>query len=314
VVVGDKVLFGTDVDGAKGYGGYVVAADLNTGDLVWRYQTDVNSAGRVLNDGCGSVWSSGTVLPGQGLVVFDSADCDFSNPPPTAETVFALHISDGQLAWTFRPSREDDKCDLDFGATPNAGLGADGMADFLGVGGKDGTYYALDPSTGHLRWSTNVVFGGFTGGFIATAAYDGLRVYGSTAIGDFGKFEGTGEIYCDPSNPRDLPMQEPTAHAFDAASGAVVWQADHQASFAPTTVAGGFTFNGPALGAAVLDIRDAATGVLVDQVALPGANWSGVATVGDALVMGIGNSYTGHPAGVAVFTPQGRPPAVPTTG
>ncbi len=314
VVVGDKVLFGTDVDGARGYAGYVVAASLATGDPLWTYQTDVDDAGHVLDDGCGSVWSSGTVLPKLGLVVFDAADCHFANPPPTAETVFALHMSDGRLAWTFRPSRQDDKCDLDFGATPNAGLTADGTADFLGVGGKDGTYYSLDPATGHLRWSTNVVFGGFAGGFIATAAYDGSRVYGSTAIGDFGNFEGAGEVYCDPSDPLDLPRQEPSVHAFDAATGAVAWQADHGASFSPTTVAGTLTFNGPALGGAVLDVRDARSGNLIDQVGLPGANWSGTASVGDALVLGVGDSYTAEPSGVVVITPGGRPPVVPTAG
>jgi len=311
VVVGDKVLFGIDVDGARGYRGYAVAADLGTGAPVWEYQTDVNGAGKVLNNGCGSVWSSGTVLPKLGLVVFDTADCHFSNPPPTAETVFALHIDDGRLAWIYRPTRPDEKCDFDFGATPNAGVRADGTTYFLGVGSKDGTYYSIDPSTGRLRWSTNVVFGGFSGGFIASAAFDGKRVYGSTAIGDFGNFEGVGEVYCDRSNPLDLAMQEPSVHTFDAATGAIVWQSDHAASFAPTTVAGRMTFNGPALGGAVLDVRDAATGFLIDQVGLPGSNWSGVATVGDALVMGIGDSYTAKPAGVAVVTPGGRPPIVP---
>ena len=311
VVVGNKVLFGTDVDGEKGHRGYVVAADLNTGKPVWEYQTDVSSSGHLLNDGCGNVWSSGTVLPRLGLVVFDSADCGFSNPPPTAESVFALHIGDGTLAWRYRPPRQDDKCDLDFGATPNAGLNADGNAEFLGVGGKDGSYYSLDPATGHLRWHTNVVFGGFAGGFIATTAYDGSRVYGSTAIGDFGKFEGAGEIFCDPSDPLDLPMQEPTVDAFDAGTGAVDWQAHHGASFAPTTVAGTMTFNGPALGGAVINVRDADSGFLIDQVGLPGADWSGVATVGDALVVGIGDTYTAGPAGVAVATPGGKAPIVP---
>ncbi|HXQ61173.1 MAG TPA: PQQ-binding-like beta-propeller repeat protein [Acidimicrobiales bacterium] len=311
VVVGDKVLFGVDVDGARGYRGYAVAADLDTGDPVWEYQTDVDEAGHVLNDGCGSVWSSGTLLPRLGLVVFSTADCHFSNPPPTAETVFALHIGNGKLAWIFRPTRPDDKCDFDFGATPNAGVTAGGTTVFLGAGSKDGTYYSIDPATGHTRWSTNVVFGGFSGGFIATAAYDGHRVYGSTGIGDFGNFEGAGEVYCDPHDPQDQPMQEPSVHAFDAATGTVAWQADHGASFSPTTVAGGMTFNGPALGGAVLDVRDAESGALVDQVGLPGASWSGTATVGDALVVGIGNSYTATPAGVAAITPGGQPPVVP---
>ena len=219
--------------------------------------------------------------------------------------------ADGKLAWLFRPTRTDGKCDFDFGATPNAGVGAHGAADFLGVGSKDGTYYSLDPATGRLRWTTNVVFGGFTGGFIATAAYDGHRVYGSTAIGDFGKFEGGGEVFCNPSDPLDLPMQEPSVHAFDAATGAIDWQSTHGASFAPTTVAGTMTFNGPASGGAALDVRDATSGALIDQVGLPGPNWSGTATVGDALVVGIGNSYQAQPAGVAVITPGGGRPVVP---
>ena len=80
------MLFGVDVDGQHAERGYVVAASLATGKPVWTYETDVNHAGRVLNDGCGSVWSSGSILPRLGLVVFDESDCKFSNPPPTAET------------------------------------------------------------------------------------------------------------------------------------------------------------------------------------------------------------------------------------
>ncbi|HWW45961.1 MAG TPA: PQQ-binding-like beta-propeller repeat protein, partial [Acidimicrobiia bacterium] len=179
VVSGDTVLFAVDVDGQRTERGYVVAANLNTGSPVWTYQTDEDAAGHLLNNGCGNVWSSGSILPQAGLVVFDEADCHFTNPPPTAETVFALHIDTGRLAWRFQPHRPDNKCDFDFGASANVGLAAGGTATFVGVGGKDGTYYSLDPTTGRLRWKTNVVFGGFSGGFIGTTAYDGSRVVGS---------------------------------------------------------------------------------------------------------------------------------------
>ena len=312
VVVGSKVVFGVDVDGADGERGYVAAADLATGKPVWTFQTDVDASGHVLDDGCGSVWSSGTVLGATGLVVFDTADCNFANAQSLSESIVALHVADGRLAWTYRPTYEDVDCDWDFGATANAGITAQGQATFLGVGGKDGTYYSLNPATGGLRWSTNVVFGGFAGGFIATAAYDGHRVYGSTSLGDFGKFEKGTQILCDPGNPRDKATQEPSVHAFDTASGRVVWQAEHAPSFAPTTVAGGMTFNGPALEGGILQVRDAATGVLAATVRVPGAIWSGVATVGDALVTGIGSTYVAQPAGVAVVTPGGRRPVVGT--
>ncbi len=256
VVVSDKVLFGVDVDGQKNKHGYVAAADLATGRPVWEFQTDVDAAGHVLDDGCGSVWSSGTVLTRLGLVVFDTSDCNFVDTGPLAEAVIALRISDGHLAWTYRPALAAVDCDWDFGATPNAGISPSGTATFLGVGGKNGTYYSLDPATGHIRWSTNVVFGGFAGGFIATTAYDGRHVYGATALGDYGKFEHGTQVLCDPSDRRDTPMQEPSMHAFDATTGDVAWQADHAPSFAATTVAGGMTFSGPALDGNVLQVRD----------------------------------------------------------
>jgi polyvinyl alcohol dehydrogenase (cytochrome) len=314
VVVDGRVLFGVDVDGALGYRGYIVAASLATGDPVWEFQTDVSSRGVVRNDGCGSVWSSGTVLPAAGLVVYGTADCDFSNDATYAIAVLALHIVTGELAWVYRPPLPDDSCDWDFGATANAGVNPQGQGLFLGEGNKDGTYYSLDPTTGKLRWSTNVVFGGFSGGFIATTAYDGQRVYGATAIGDFGRFERSNQILCDPSNPRDVAEQNPTDHAFNAQTGAVIWQANQTASFAPTTVAGGMTFNGLALIAPAIQVRDAATGRLLVQVKLPQANWSGIATVGDALVLGLGSTYSPKAAGIEVLTPGGTPPVVPPSG
>ncbi|HEY5025299.1 MAG TPA: PQQ-binding-like beta-propeller repeat protein [Acidimicrobiales bacterium] len=314
VVEDGTVLFGVDVDGAVGYGGYVVGASLATGDPVWEYQTDVDAQGHVLDDGCGSVWSSGTVLPALGLVVFGTADCDFANTHPMSESMIALRVGDGSLAWQYRPARPDPQCDWDFGATPNAGVDASGKALFLGAGSKDGTYYSVDPATGTLRWKTNVVFGGFSGGFIASTAYDGTRVYGATAIGDFGRFErnSSKQRLCDPSNPRDTLSQEPTDVSFDATSGKVRWREEFSSSFAPTTVAGGMTFSGLALSKAAIDIRDAGTGNLIAQVKLPQANWSGIATVGDAVVLGLGNTYNPAHNGIEALTPDGAVPVVPT--
>ena len=74
------------------------------------------------------------------------------------------------------------------------------------------------------------------------------------------------------------------------------------------------TFNGPALTAAAVQVRDAATGRLVAQIGLPQANWSGIATVGDALVLGVGSTYDPSFSGIEVLTPGGDPPVVPTKG
>jgi len=201
-------------------------------------------------------------------------------------------------------------CDWDFGATATLGTAPDGTPIFLGICAKDGYCYSLDPETGALRWATNVVFGGFAGGFIATSAYDGARVYGATALGDFGRFEANGNILCQPLNPADQPFQEPSMHAFDAATGTVAWQADASQAFGPTTVAGGMTFV-PLGITPQIQIRDAATGQLIRTIALPTNSDSGITTVGNAIFFGIGNSQSGNPAGVMANTPLGAPPELP---
>jgi len=215
------------------------------------------------------------------------------------------------LAWRFHAIPQAPACDYDIGATANGGLSDHGTTVFLGEGSKNGTYYSLDPRTGRVRWSTNVVFGGSSGGFIATTAYDGRRVYGATAIGDFLPNAHGIRPVCDPSDARDTPTQNPTDHAFDAATGTVAWSADDTASFAPTTVAGGMVFNGLALASKAVQVRDATTGSLLAQVPLNQFNWSGIATVGDAVVFGVGTTASAANSGVEVLTPAGTPPVVP---
>jgi hypothetical protein len=70
------------------------------------------------------------------------------------------------------------------------------------------------------------------------------------------------------------------------------------------------TFNSVAL-RPVVDVRDSATGDLLAQLPLAIPSWSGIATVGNTVVVGTGTSYAGTPAGIAVFTPDGLPPSVP---
>jgi hypothetical protein len=106
-------------------------------------------------------------------------------------------------------------------------------------------------------------------------------------------------------------MQEPSVHAFDATTGNVLWEVKNAQSFAPTTSAGGMTFNGVAL-SNVIQVRSADTGVLLASLALGAAPcWSGIATVGNAIVFGTGASQIGSPDGVVVYTPGGQPPSVP---
>jgi len=308
-VVGSQVLFSTSADGLDQHRGYVVAADVDTGNPNWIFETDVDTADTVLNDGCGGVWTSPTIIERDNVEIIGVADCHSESPPPYNERVLALNIADGSVKWVFFPPRGDDpSCDWDFGATANLGTTPDGTPAFLGICAKDGYCYSLDPETGALQWATNVVFGGSAGGFIATTAYDGTRVYGATAIGDF----NPGGSTCQPTNPADLPVQEPSLHAFDALAGTIDWQEQSSQSFGPTTVAGGMAFVVLGLTPAI-DIRDAATGQLLTTIQLPAGSDSGVVTVGNAIFFGIGTNQQGTPAGVMAYTPLGAAPALPRT-
>jgi len=305
-VVGNHVLFNADADGSRGLRGYMVSADLNTGAPQWVRELDVDKTGKILNDGCGSVWASPTVIPRLGVEVAAVSDCHFSNTPPYNERMVALNIADGSIRWVFDPGRADNQCDWDFGATANLGTAPDGTPTFLGVGGKDGTYYRVDPYTGKLVWKKNLVFGGFSGGFIGTTAFDGNRVYGATALGDFGRFEGFGSLGCQPGNPKDQLIQEPSMHALDAKTGTVSWQGVLSQSFGPTTVAGGMTFVATGI-TREIQIRDAATGVLVWILPLIASSDSGVVVTKNAIVFGTGSSEQGLPDGVWAYTPLAAP-------
>jgi hypothetical protein len=66
-----------------------------------------------------------------------------------------------------------------------------------------------------------------------------------------------------------------------------------------------------ALAARAIDIRAVATGRLIARIPLTQLNWSGIATVGDALVIGLGGTEGGSSVGIEALTPNGDPPVVP---
>jgi outer membrane protein assembly factor BamB len=301
-----KVMFGTSPDGATGYRGGVVALSAADGTPLWRFETDpkldtsgnpvVDSSGHVVaqNRGCGGVWSSGAIDEDARLVFFGTSDCNGDATPPFHESVLALGVDDGKPTWVFRP-RTSDTCDFDFGASANV---IDmGSQRYVGIGGKDGTYYMLQAASGQVAWKQNVVFGGNSGGFIAPAAFDGQHIYGGTGLGELGA-----AMPCHPSDPRDTQVQDPSFHAFAIADGSILWEQSMAYTFAPTTVADGVVFNG--VGNALppaLRFYDAETGTKLGELAADGAVNSAAAVVGDMVVVGTGNSFDGAGGAVRAF-------------
>ncbi len=294
-----KILLGHTAIGTSGYRGGFVALDQGTGDLIWSFETDpildangnpvlgpngLPSGG--LNRGCGAVWGTGAVDETNSLVFFGTGDCADAAPPPYHEALLALDIDTGVLKWVYRAG-DTDPCDFDIGASPNVLDLPSGRA--VGVGSKDGTYYAVDAKSGQLLWKTNVVFGGASGGFIGSTAFDGTHVFGATAYGELGEASR-----CVPSNPRDQIVEDPSFHAFDAATGTVAWELNKAYSFGPTTVSNDLLLNGssPALGPQ-LSLYDIPRGELLKQSPMNGALSSGITVVGNGIYFGTGNSNDG---------------------
>lgn len=321
-----KVFFGVDTGGVSfgiPYRGGFVALDANNGEPIWRFEVDpvLDAQGRVTggqNRGCGNVWSSPAIDAEHRLVFFGTADCQEQPLPPYHGAVIALNADTGNVRWVFRPREADpNKCDFDFGASPN--LIGIGWHDFVGIGGKDGTYYLLDRLSGERVWATRVVFGGNSGGFFGAAALAGQEVFSATAFGDGNILTQSGLCdpgYRDPANPNivDTFVQDPSMHAIDLLTGQVLWEAGNNQSFGATTLAHGVVLSGftglsasdpPALKA--YDARKHAAGnrlLSVFPIAVngqPGMVNSAAIPVGRMVFVGSGNYFDGGGSGIHAF-------------
>jgi len=302
VVVGDLVVVGWDVhNSTAGEPAGVLALDAATGALRWRRVLAPTVGEDATGSGCADVWSSPTVDEARRLVFVGTGNCVTSprGYGRFAEAVVALDLDDGSVRWSFQP-HPPNRDDLDFAGAPNL-FEAGGRA-LVGLGGKDGTYYALDRDTGTPVWTAPVVEPGLTnpgsnystGGFIGpTAVADGI-IAGGTAIGG-----------------------APYLHALDASTGAIRWQ---QPIAAPT-------YGAPAVGGGVVVIGgtdftmralDLATGQVLWSDEVSGAVSGGPAIVGDDVfaVAGIrepGLSKRSRTSGVYRFSLRGTPVASTTT-
>lgn len=272
VVHGGVVYVGMDVhnrtlEETGGVRGGVFALDAATGETRWYFNPEWDDE----RSGCSSVWSSPTLDLELGHVVAATGNCPqpYTSWTPYIEAVFALDMQTGEPVWSFQP-HAPNRDDLDFGASPN--LFTDGTGRrVLGIGSKDGRYYALDPASGELFWSTKVQepfvadedfsVGGFIG---STAVWDG-NVYGATAIGG-----------------------PPYYHALDGATGASRWSGVAGPGYGASAAANGVVF------AAGLDDTikawEAETGVQLWTAPLSGPSSSGPALVDDTVYVGAGTS------------------------
>jgi len=293
VVADGVVIVGTDVHNSATAGpAGVYGFDAATGQPRWER---VLAPSGDTGGGCGDVWSSPSVDVERRLVFVGTGNC-VTSPAGYgrfAEAIVAVSLDDGAVRWTYQP-HQPNRDDLDFAGAPN--LFEAGGRVLVGLGNKDGVYYAVDRDTGALVWSTKVAEPGLTrpgsnfstGGFIGpTAVSDGI-VVGGTAIGG-----------------------APYLHALDAATGNIVWQQPEvAATYGATAVANGvLVIGGTDFTLRALNLK---TGDVLWSDEVAGAVSGGAAIVGDDIVAvaGIrepGGSKRSRTSGVYLYSLHGKP-------
>ncbi len=259
-----------DVQATSGIRGGLMVLNAATGKRRWNFSPELGNPGK----GCGGVWSSPTLDKQRDLVYIATANCTADTAwTPHTEAITALDATPprgrARVVWTFQPHAPNRR-DWDFGATPNLFTSARGVPT-LGVGNKDGTYYALDPATGRRRWATRAAAPGDVsedfsiGGFLGSSAVHGGRVFGATAIGG-----------------------PPYFHAIDGAGGGVVWSGLAGPGYGATAVVNGVVFH--AALDTLLRAYDATDGRLLWAAPMLAPVASGPVISGDTVVIGSGLS------------------------
>lgn len=239
-----------------------------------------------------------------------------NHPENRFDSVLALDLDDGEILWGTPAIPFDawtiacligppENCpsptgpDFDISVGPMLFTAEDGR-QLVGAGQKSGTFWAHDPDTGEVTWSTQVGPGGLAGGLMWAAATDGRRVYVNEA-----NFHG--QVWDLVNPPPDSPASTTGGgwSALDAATGEILWQtADPLGAIAFSPVAvnrHGLLFACSMDVDGHMYVLDAATGLRLWSFPSGGACVAGAALVDGDVYWGSG--YIG-PGGVGSLNDQ----------
>lgn len=235
------------------------------------------------------------------------------SPDNHFDSIVALDLRTGAIRWSTRAIPFDawttscfpfigdgSNCpepagpDYDFGQAPALFTVKDGRGrprDLVGAGQKSGQYWALDPATGAVVWSTQAGPGGTGGGLQWGSAVDGTRVYTANA-------NSLGVPWLLPSG---VVTNTGVWSALDSATGAVIWQRSSPNPgngllgdlSGPPTTANGVVYACSLEPAGYMYAMDAATGEVLWSFASGGSCLSGAAISNGMLFWGSGYSNFG---------------------
>jgi polyvinyl alcohol dehydrogenase (cytochrome) len=125
--------------------------------------------------------------------------------------------------------------DADVGASPN--LWTSNGQLMVGVGSKNGTYYAFNRATGKLKWETFLTHGSTFGGILGSSAVVDGRIIASSNIGD-------------PTS--NATTNQSKVFALNPSSGKILWSRTFAGNiFAPISAVHGVAFVGTDAGTMV---------------------------------------------------------------
>jgi polyvinyl alcohol dehydrogenase (cytochrome) len=300
--------------------GSMVALDLETGEILWQtYMTPEGFPGvavwgssPAVDPKRGQVYiatGNNYDVPDDVLACVEAAgdDADAQRACLPGDDLFdsivALDMRTGAVRWVTHAISYDawtvscifgdpSNCpspagpDYDFGQAPQLFKVASGDfkgRELLGAGQKSGQYWALDPDTGQVVWTTQAGPGGTAGGLQWGSAVDGKRVYTANANSGGEPFGPSGDT-------------SGVWSGLDASTGAILWQTrpSHGGSTSgPATTANGVVFGCSLDPLGYMYALDGATGEELWSFASGGGCLSGAAISNGMVYWGSGYSNFG---------------------
>ena len=292
--------------------GSMVALNESTGAVLWQTYTMPDNHGSPEGYSGGAIWqppaidlARGSLYTGTGnnYEVPDSVKTCIANSTPQNQpacfapddfydAALSLDLATGRVKWSRRLQgvdvwtvaciRNPNPVSCPLPSSPDFDLSGSGpnlLPNIVGFGQKSGIYWALNPSTGEVVWSTVVGPGATLGGIEWGTATDGKRIY----------------VAITNSNHLAYPLVNGTTinwgawSALDVATGKILWQTADPAQaldMGAVSVANGVVY-APSFGGN-MHALDAATGRIVFTFASGGSVIDGPSIVDGVVYWGSG--------------------------
>jgi polyvinyl alcohol dehydrogenase (cytochrome) len=283
--------------------GEVIAFDAVDGRRIWSTKTVGMLPGEPPNAVGASMWDSFALDTHLQMIYFSTGN-NFGPPASkSSDAIVALDSKTGKFKWQQQVIKGDiwlpgiESPDADFGAGPQlfeVYMHNSGSRKLVGIGGKDGWYYALDRVTGAFVWSNKV--------FTRESSGSGIR--GAAAAKDGAVYVWSENGWDD--DAADDPVKYPiTVAKINAATGKTIWS---KTGIAAGGISAGILLDGVYLVGDVLGkitAYDTYDGTEVWQRTLQGASiCSDIASYGNMVYVGVGipNIYGGIAEAPGVYT------------